>query len=138
MKTPESATDNNVVRKTPEEIKADAAICLTKPPHSMCDRFDLNKKCKGDCGYVIKELYDLVLHYESHLAQVERERDAALDTLHDICSFCKGRCLEISGGYLPPDCKRCMIKNYSPKNTKEATQHESAIPQDMPVLRRRG
>ena len=67
--------------KTPEEIKADAATCLTKPPHAMCDRFDLNKKCKGDCSYVIKELYDLVLHYESRLAQVERERDAAVADL---------------------------------------------------------
>lgn len=67
--------------KTPDEIKADAATCITKPPHAMCDRFDLNKKCKGDCGYVIKELYDLVLHYESRLAQVERERDAAVEDL---------------------------------------------------------
>lgn len=77
--------------KTPEEIKSDAATCLTLPPHAMCDRFELNKKCKGDCRYVIKELYDLVLHYESRLAQVERERDAAVEALDEIrqCKFCK-------------------------------------------------
>ena len=87
-KTTEAGKDTNVLRKTPEEIKADAATCLTKPPHSMCDRFNLNKKCKGDCGYVIKELYDLVLHYESLLAQVERERDAAVNELPHHCWNC--------------------------------------------------
>lgn len=100
--------------KTPEEIKADAATCLTKPPHAMCDRFDLNKKCKGDCSYVIKELYDLVLHYESRLAEVERERDAAVGDLQEaardgaVCTACKHdeefaeACAEADF-----DCKQC-------------------------------
>lgn len=94
--------------KTPEEIKADAATCLTKPPHAMCDRFDLNKKCKGDCRYIIKELYDLVLQLESSLAQVELERDAAIVDMRsmaveDICNLCA----RIDEGYIPmpPHCK---------------------------------
>lgn len=78
MKTPD-APDNNVGKingKTPEEIKADAVTCLTRPQKSECNRFALYKECAGDCRYVIKELYDLVLYYESRLAQAERERDA--------------------------------------------------------------
>lgn len=91
MKTPETATDNNVGSKTPEEIKADAATCLTRPQKSECNRFALYKECAGDCRYVIKELYDLVLYYESSLAQAEREKDAAV---HDLaegrnCADCK-------------------------------------------------
>ena len=71
-----------------------------------------------DAANVMK---DEALKFESRLAQAERERDAALQALHDICSFCKGHCLEISGGYLP-DCEHCMIKNYSPENAKEANR----------------
>lgn len=56
------------------------------------------------------------------LAQAERERDAALNAIHDVCSFCKGHCLEISGGYNLPECERCMLKNYRPENTEE-THH---------------
>ncbi len=100
MKTPEDAADNKVGRKTPDEIKADAATCLTKPPHAMCDRFDLNKKCKGDCGYVIKELYDLVLHYESRLAQVERERDAALSEWKRTKMDSEGMCWTCKHGFI--------------------------------------
>ena len=107
--------------KTTDEIKADAATCLTKPPHAMCDRFDLNKKCKGDCSYVIKELYDLVLHYESRLAQVERERDAAVADLKDSgdCRYCKnldlsdncgfGNCCTCENDKCP--CCKCDRKN---------------------------
>lgn len=84
--------------KTPAEIKADAATCMTLPPHAMCDRFDLNKKCKGDCHYVIKELYNLVLQLEDSLAQVERERDALMKDFktciskpQKACRLCKNR-----------------------------------------------
>ena len=87
--------------KTPEEIKEDAATCLTKPPNAMCDRFDLNKKCKGDCSYVIKELYGLVLHYESRLAQVERERDAAVADLKDCAD---GHCIHCKSINLATEC----------------------------------
>ena len=75
--------------KTPEEIKSDVATCLTRPQHSRCDRFALYEECKGDCRYVIKELYDLVLHYESRLAQVERERDALMAYVPHNCYSCK-------------------------------------------------
>lgn len=76
--------------KTPEEIKKDAETCLTLPPKAVCNRLELYKDCGGDCRYVIKELYDLVLHYESRLAQVVRERDAMKhDLLRDPCEVCK-------------------------------------------------
>lgn len=109
--------------KTPEEIKADAATCLTKPPHAMCDRFDLNKKCKGDCSYVIKELYDLVLHYESRLAQVERERDAAVFDIHTVlhnrgidadCMMCNMKKPECNW-----ECEKAEWRGVCPENAKE-------------------
>lgn len=113
--------------KTPEEIKADAATCITKPPHAMCDRFDLNKKCKGDCGYVIKELYDLVLHYESRLAQVERERDALMESVKGCCETCAfvGDCTKhdpdptSTGAWWYDDCEEWQWRGVCPENTKE-------------------
>jgi len=125
--------------KTPEEIKKGLKQCAETETCENCDyRDDCMQELKNapltkDALAYIQQLEDAVKFYgdtnqlldnriaklESRLAQAERERDAALDTLHDICSFCKGRCLEISGGYLPPDCKHCMIKNYRPENTKE-------------------
>ena len=115
--------------KTPEEIKADAATCLTKPPHAMCDRFDLNQKCKGDCSYVIKELYDLVLHYESRLAQAERERDAAVEDIErffvspEVCmhyKYCQSVTDDPSHGCLGPmDCMDCKYRGLCEENTHD-------------------
>lgn len=70
--------------KTLEEIKADAATCLTRPKHSACNRLALYNECKGDCGYIIKELYDLVL-------QLQQERDAAVHDLTETgpCFACR-------------------------------------------------
>lgn len=99
--------------KTPEEIKADAATCLTRPPNSECNRFALYPECKGDCRYVIKELYDLVLHYESRLAQAERERDAAIKDIPRECGYCK-HC-RYAGGI--PFCFKKDCKNISGINT---------------------
>lgn len=102
--------------KPPEEIKADAATCITMPPNAVCNRLELYKDCGGDCRYVIKELYDLVMHYEFRLAQVERERDAAVLCLMEaakdgaVCTGCRhdlgidGKCEEADF-----DCKQCKI-----------------------------
>lgn len=100
MKASEIATDNNVARKTPEEIKADAATCLTRPQKSECNRFALYKECAGDCRYVIKELYDLVLYYESSLAQAEREKDAAVRDIHTV----------LHNRGIDADCLMCNMK----------------------------
>ena len=95
-------------------------ICVPKGSGYPADDYDqLSKALCGKENAALGELLQAASQLKSRLAQVERERDAALDTLHDICGFCKGHCLEISGGYLPPDCKHCMIKNYRPENTKE-------------------
>ena len=67
--------------KTPEEIKKDAETCMKHPYMESCNSCRLYGECHGISDRIVKELYDLVLHYESRLAQVERERDAAV---HDI------------------------------------------------------
>lgn len=95
--------------KPPEEIKKDAATCLTRPRNSECNRFALYKECAGDCGYVIKELYDLVLQLESRLAQVERERDAAVHELKiaEDCYNCKHNYACKHDGYGYRKCSEC-------------------------------
>ncbi len=84
--------------KTLEEIKAEAATCLTRPRHSACNRLALYNECKGDCGYIIKELYDLVLQLEStnheqfeKIELLQREKDAAVHDLTESspCFACK-------------------------------------------------
>ena len=67
--------------KTPEEIKRDAEICINHPYMESCNSCRLYGECHGISDHIVKELYDLVLYYESRLAQVERERNAAV---HDI------------------------------------------------------
>lgn len=121
MKTPD------INCKTPEEIKADAATCLTRPQKSECHRFALYKECAGDCRYVIKELYDLVLYYESRLAQTEREKDAAVHDMENyagygaICKHFDNDCPHIVEGcpLWPSDCESYEWRGIRPENTKE-------------------
>lgn len=96
--------------KPSEDIKKDAATCLTLPPKAACNRLELYKDCGGDCRYVIKELYDLVIRYESRLSQVERENEAMLHDMtvlainyesNFVCDFC--------GGNSPLLCEQCKI-----------------------------
>lgn len=93
MKTPENVPDNNVGRKTPEEIKKDAETCMNHPYMDTCNSCRLYKECHGISDHIVKELYDLVLHYETRLAQTERERDAAVVDIRNakwmLCHVCK-------------------------------------------------
>lgn len=77
--------------KTPEEIKKDAETCMNHPHTYSCNSCRLYSECHGIAEHIIKELYDLVIHYESRLAQVERERDAAVADLklYAGCKVCK-------------------------------------------------
>lgn len=110
--------------KTTEEIKADAATCITKPQHSVCSRFALYKECNGDCGYIIKELYDLVLHLEAHLAQAERERDAAVHDLEEA-SFCAD-CKHYDESVFNEPCSSCI----EDKETKKNWQWRGVCPEN--------
>lgn len=95
--------------KTPDEIKTAAATCITRPKDSACNRLEFYKECNGDCRYIIKELYDLVLKLESSLAQVERERDAAVfDLSQESCRCCKH--VKCSSDEYP--CNRCRTFKY--------------------------
>lgn len=79
--------------KTTEEIKRDAETCMNHPYMESCNSCRLYGECRGISDRIVKELYDLVQHYESRLEQTERERDAAV---HDLgrnwkCEICKKR-----------------------------------------------
>ena len=75
--------------KTHEEIKKDAETCLNHPSSMACNYCSLYNECDGIADHIIKELYDLVIHYESRLAQVERERDAAVRAISDAKHYIK-------------------------------------------------
>lgn len=96
MKTPEFATDTKDGRKSPEVIKQNARTCISQPATESCYCCPLHGECHGLVEYVIKDLLDLVLMYESRLAQVERERDAMSYDMHQLqgalCAYCGNLC----------------------------------------------
>ena len=94
--------------KTPDEIKDNARTCISQPYTEPCGSCKLYPKCRGDVNYNLIALLDLVNEYELRLAQVERERDAAIVDMRsmaveDICNLCA----RIDEGYIPmpPHCK---------------------------------
>lgn len=135
--------------KTPEEIKKDVETCLSHPTNMACNYCKLFGECDGSAEHIINELYDLVLHLESSLEQVERERDDlrlknlfltnSLEVVvkegralkHDmenychhgsICKhFCKPTCPHSIEGcpLYPSDCEDYAWRGVCPENTKE-------------------
>lgn len=113
--------------KTPDEIKKDAKTCMNHPHTYSCNSCRLYSECHGIAEHIIKELYDLVLFYESRLAQVERERDAAVHDLEEA-SFCAD-CKHYDESVFNEPCSSCIEdtetkKNWQwrgpcPENTKE-------------------
>ena len=109
--------------KTPEEIKKNARTCISQPATESCYSCPLHSECHGLVEYVIKDLLDLVLMYESHLEQVERERYAAIADLklYAGCKVCK------HGDFkFPKECMDCgdetnywQWRGVCPENTKE-------------------
>ena len=98
--------------KTPEEIKSGLSACMTDGGCTVCPYHSMGSGAKC-IPAMSSDAFAYVQELESHLAQANRERDAAVDAIHDVCSFCKGN------GF-PTDCERCMLSKYRPENTKEA------------------
>lgn len=73
--------------KNIEKIKKDAETCLNHPPSTACNYCDLYSECDGCAEHIIKELYDLVVYYESRLVQVELERDAMAKIIEDATTY---------------------------------------------------
>lgn len=107
--------------KTPGEIKKDAETCMNHPYMDTCNSCRLYKECHGISDHIVKELYDLMLYYESRLAQAERERDAAVADLIDDCDcrYCQRKDLpkQCGRGYCS-DCdnEKCPCYDCTPKN----------------------
>ena len=74
--------------KTPEEIKKGLEQCAETETCENCHYRD-------DCMEVFrnspftKDALAYIQQLESRLAQVERERDAAVQTVHGLCLHCK-------------------------------------------------
>lgn len=93
--------DMNVPSKTPDEIKSWLNGCKYKS-ESECEECNLIDQCETNASVLA-----YIQQLESRLAQVERERDAAV---HDLkladrvdCDFCKHQ----YGGCTYDDCQDC-------------------------------
>ena len=142
MKTPEDATDNKV-SKTPEEIKKGLELCTTVGSH--CDECPYDGHCLTDrppevdaLAYILQLENDLqyttdaanimkdeALKLESRLAQVERERDAAMRDMA-VIKFCAVCLHDGTKDHLPFACTSCgsgkqnwRWRGVCPENTKE-------------------
>lgn len=69
--------------KTPEEIKSWLNGCKYKS-ESECGECSLIDQCETNATVLA-----YIEQLESRLAQVERERDAAVDDLYPSCELCK-------------------------------------------------
>lgn len=91
--------------KTPDDIKKGLQYCSEK-----------HESCNG-CTYLNEEDYEIeclnaimvdalayIQQLESRLAQVERERDAAVNDLADSCKYCKHTRQPLDG----KPCNECM------------------------------
>ena len=85
--------------KTPDESKC-GMECIRTNVERLCIKPE-----KGQCPRC-KQLVDESLAYiqplESRLAQVERERDAAVQIVHGLCLHCKNGCGE------GETCRECL------------------------------
>lgn len=118
MKTPENAADNNVGRKTPDEIKKGLECCATLDGDcESCPYDDLQIFC-GD--RLRKDAISYIQQLESRLAQAEKERDAAVCDLRTFvdryvgCLICdKTRCVGCNTS------NNWSWRGVCPENTKE-------------------
>ncbi len=119
MKPPDK--DMNVPSKTPEEIKRWLEGCKYKS-EAECAECSLIDQCETNATILV-----YINQLESRLAQVERERDAAVRDMYAlalnyesnfVCDFC--------GGNSPLLCEQCKIdycgfkwRGVCAENTKE-------------------
>lgn len=113
--------------KTPEEIKKGLSLHRsTLNCDNICPYDGWNTETGSCIQRLMKDTVEYIEHLESRLAQVERERDAAIDDLRhsfDPCTVCKKQ--DICAQYCPendyncPDCKdkhRCICHNCTADN----------------------
>lgn len=90
--------------KTPDEIKKGLGCYRAKHPYSI-------GRCPEGCPYekngefcrnmLNMDALAYIQQLESRLAQVERERDAAVQTVHGLCLHCKNDGSE--------KCRKCLF-----------------------------
>lgn len=89
MKTPEDAADNKV-SKTPDEIKKGLSLHRsTLSCDNICPYDGWNAETGSCIQRLMKDTVEYIEHLESRLAQVERERDAAVRAITDAQHYIK-------------------------------------------------
>ena len=96
--------------KTPDEIKKGLEKCLARWAATHYS------DCRSDCPYWEEGVWcknalhsnalTYINHLESRLAQVERERDAAVRIVHGLCLHCKNEDSK------DDTCRECMYYPY--------------------------
>lgn len=108
MKTPDFVADIKVGCKTIEDIKkwlACWAVTYTDECSGECETCEYDVGEKESVGMGGKTLA-YIQHLESSLAQVERERDAAVRIVHGLCLHCKNEDSK------DETCRECMYYPY--------------------------
>lgn len=83
--------------KTPDEIKKGLKICYMGLGCEKCP-YDTAPVCYDDMK---SDSLDYIQQLELRLAHVERERDAAVQTVHGLCHHCKNGRSE--------KCQKCLF-----------------------------
>ena len=87
--------------KTPDEIKKGMDCCQTTVRCSICPYTDEGNIVAECSGRLAGDALEYIIQIESRLAQVERERDAAVQTVHGLCLHCKNDGSE--------KCRKCLF-----------------------------
>lgn len=92
--------------KKPEEIKKGLDCCQTTVRCNICPYTDVGNIVAECSGRLAGDALEYIIQLESRLAQVERERNAAVKDLADACKYCKHISCDDEDENSP--CKDCM------------------------------
>lgn len=93
--------------KSPDEIKKGLTCVCDSPECEDCayatkvEDKEFGEILQFHCSEIYKDAYDLIILLESRLAQAERERDVAVQTVHGLCHHCKNNRSE--------KCRKCLF-----------------------------
>lgn len=114
--------------KTPDEIKKGLALHRsTLGCDNICPYDGWNAETGSCIQRLMKDTVEYIEHLETRLAQVERERDALMESVKGCCETCAfvGDCTKhdpdptSTGAWWYDDCEEWQWRGVCPENTKE-------------------